>query len=430
MATFILESEIGEGFGGVLVNLGGGFDAAKVGARVTIVSTEPGGSAISGTGQGHLVTVAGSVSAPEGNGILLGDDLAAAGNRLVITKTGVVGGGFNGYVFGARVYGSGTVLENAGKLSGFIGFGFGVQAGGATRIENDGMIFGEGAVIRMEGTGVSRLINSGFIEGLTASYFGSFLGETVVARDIIINSGIMRGMIDMGAGNDLYDGSKGGRVIGNIVGGVGDDRYLMGARAEVLLGGTGADMADYSKAKAGVKLALDGAFANTGWAAGDTYDSIEQVRGSKFNDTIRGSAGPETLMGGAGNDRIIAGSGFNHLYGGAGQDKMTGGSDIDIYYYNNVAELGDEITNFDAAEDSILFNINFSGKGFGGASAAQFRTRADNVAQDANDYFIFRTTDKSLWFDADGAGGKGPVLIADLQQNATLTHNDIVYLLF
>ena len=70
--------------------------------------------------------------------------------------------------------------------------------------------------------------------------------------------------------------------------------------------------------------------------------------------------------------------------------------------------------------------------GFGGGlvvgtlAAADFQSRADNLAQDANDYFMLRTTDTTLGLDMDGNGGAAPVMIADLQDSATVTYRDIV----
>jgi hypothetical protein len=58
-------------------------------------------------------------------------------------------------------------------------------------------------------------------------------------------------------------------------------------------------------------------------------------------------------------------------------------------------------------------------------AATQFRARGDNLAQDADDRFIFRTTDASLWFDADGKGSAAAEMIADLQAGAVLTAADI-----
>ncbi|PYF09196.1 hypothetical protein C8J30_11069 [Rhodobacter viridis] len=57
--------------------------------------------------------------------------------------------------------------------------------------------------------------------------------------------------------------------------------------------------------------------------------------------------------------------------------------------------------------------------------ATAFVSRTDNRAQDADDRFIFRTTDGMLWFDADGKGGSAAVQIADLQDGAALKVVDI-----
>ena len=44
-----------------------------------------------------------------------------------------------------------------------------------------------------------------------------------------------------------------------------------------------------------------------------------------------------------------------------------------------------------------------------------------NKAADAGNRFIFRTGNETLWFDRDGTGGSfNPVLLADLQDGATL----------
>jgi hypothetical protein len=52
--------------------------------------------------------------------------------------------------------------------------------------------------------------------------------------------------------------------------------------------------------------------------------------------------------------------------------------------------------------------------------------RADNLAQDADDRFVFRTTDATLWFDSNGSAAGGLTLVADLQAGATVTSADIL----
>ena len=108
---------------------------------------------------------------------------------------------------------------------------------------------------------------------------------------------------------------------------------------------------------------------------------------------------------------------------------MTGGADADIFQFNALSDLGDSISNFDAENDLIHFALSGPRLSGLGPTAGQFRIRSDNLARDADDRFIFRTTDKTLWFDADGKRGKAAVLVADLQQSATLTAEDIRYLI-
>jgi Ca2+-binding RTX toxin-like protein len=62
--------------------------------------------------------------------------------------------------------------------------------------------------------------------------------------------------------------------------------------------------------------------AGTGWDGSvlDTLLSIENARGSSFNDQLLGTAAANTLDGGGGNDLLIGGAGADTLIGGAGLD--------------------------------------------------------------------------------------------------------------
>ena len=131
------------------------------------------------------------------------------------------------------------------------------------------------------------------------------------------------------------------------------------------------------------------------------------------------------LFGDGGNDVLSGGAGNDTLEGGTGVDRLTGGLGSDIFRFG-LGEGSDRISDFhNVTGDNDRFQIAGVGLATGQISAGQFRARADNVAQDGNDYFIFRTTDATLWFDSDGNGGAAAVMLADLQAAAVVTYQDI-----
>ncbi len=82
----------------------------------------------------------------------------------------------------------------------------------------------------------------------------------------------------------------------------------------------GTDRANYVYAKGGVTADLILSHLNTGEAKGDTYVSIEELQGSRFNDVLRGDNRDNTLIGGRGNDILNGRGGNDTLVGQNGSD--------------------------------------------------------------------------------------------------------------
>jgi serralysin len=142
-------------------------------------------------------------------------------------------------------------------------------------------------------------------------------------------------------------------LIENAIGGSGDDTLVGndadnvltgGLGADALSGGAGSDTASYATAAAAVVVNLARPGGNTGDAAGDTYDSIENLQGSGFADTltgdshannIKGGAAADVLNGGGGDDTLVGNSGSDSLSGGAGVDDLYGGTGADKFMFND-----------------------------------------------------------------------------------------------
>jgi len=220
----------------------------------------------------------------------------------------------------------------------------------------------------------------------------------------------------------------------------GGDVFFGGNQADVFNGlGTpfnsldlGNDTVDYSHVAgpAGVTVNL-ATGSNSGAAAGDIYVSIENLRGSRFDDSLTGDSNNNVLEGGAGNDAINGGGGndtasyehatgpvavnlalqgapqptggagndtllgianlrgsafndtligdnnANKLTGGTGADSLTGGLGADRFQYISTLDsqpnpsMRDTITDFSHSDGD---KIDFSG--ISGIAAQTFQTTA------------------------------------------------------
>ena len=122
-----------------------------------------------------------------------------------------------------------------------------------------------------------------------------------------------------------------GNLTGNELGNV----LYAGNGNNVLDGGLGNDTASYAYAVAGITVSLaTTAVQLTKGSGTDTLLNIENLAGSRFNDTLTGNQGNNTLN------------------GGAGADTMTGGDGSDTYFVDSAGDVVRE-TNGDAVQGGI-----------------------------------------------------------------------------
>ncbi len=425
-----------------------GGDQMFIMAGVAVSSRDT--DAIVSTVGGVLVQVAGAVIGNHA-GINLGSLSTDLDLRVEIAASGYVSGGSNWTLGGVDIFGTSGSVVNYGFVSGFYGIQIGGGFGSVSDVFNAGTITGRDSAIAHKdiATDTLHLVNTGTI--IAAPGGAAISGSNVGAVEIVINRGLIVGDVYLKDDNDSYV-SRGGSLEGNIYFGDGIDRYLgvsgnvTGAvyggagtdtffgnehEADVFVGGADVDTLDF-RLGGQVTLALDLSFAQNGAALGDTYFEMENVFGSDIgNDVIRGNGAANALFGWGGNDSLDGASGNDVLRGGTGIDTLTGGIGNDTFRFSALNECGDVITDFGnilSSDDRFQITAAAFGGGLvaGALAANQFITRADNLAQDADDRFIFNTTDRTLWFDADGNGAGAAVMVADLQAGAIVTAADIL----
>lgn len=361
------------------------------------------------------------------------------------------GGDIFGDAFGIFTE-SRTNIVNRGSISATGGSGVGIfesnNATGDYKIVNSGHISarqGGATGIMLQGEGVHTVVNSGTItvpfgfaiQGQTSTFTGTDkitntgtifgeiqlgLGDDAFTNFAkvgkIVKHGLTNSLIDLGDGNDVFNGGKHGEIVGD---GPGTDLYKLGAGNDTFApvpesgvsgddkvdGGRGTDVIYLISSAAPTIINLD-SVAHDGNAAQsavstdigtDTVTGFENAVGGSGQDRIYGTAGANKLIGGdendvllglGGDDDLQGGDDVDLLDGGAGKDELHGGLDTDFLYgqAGNDSLFGDEGADFltgGAGKDLL----------FGGADA---------------DFFSFLSTVES------GVGAANRDVVEDFKQ--------------
>ncbi|WP_394893068.1 hypothetical protein ACG873_16355 [Mesorhizobium sp. AaZ16] len=280
---------------------------------------------------------------------------------------------------------------------------------------NDVLNGGAGSDTLIGGLGADALDGDNGID--YASYAGATAGLTARLDNPGLNTGEAAGDSYVGVegliGSAFNDVLVGNGLANTLRGGDGDDTLIGGLGADALDGGNGADYASYAGATAGLTARLDFPGLNTGDAAGDTYNSIEGLIGSAFNDTLGGNGLANTLNGGAGNDTLNGGTGndtyivdsigdkvFEANGAGTGTDTVQTSVSFSVasQFVENMVLLGAGSIN------TVGNNLNNTITGNSGNNALDGRGGADTMSGGTgNDtYYVDNVLDRTI--EANGAG--------------------------
>jgi Ca2+-binding RTX toxin-like protein len=187
----------------------------------------------------------------------------------------------------------------------------------------------------------------------------------------------------------------------NILMGFGGNDFLEGrGGADLLDGGAGSDTASYESSPAAVIVTVNnpatGSFSATGGdATGDSLFSIENLIGSRFNDTLTGSSNNNVLIGGRGSDT---------LDGQGGTDTAVYSLDLDLLPFADASNFVDRVV--------VRLGLN-------GATGTATEFRAGGPP----DFFFIQTVDTLISIE-NIIGTPGGDIITGNQQGNTLDGRD------
>ena len=385
---------------------------------------------------GHEVAIDGSVIAVTGNAIRLFDDESNVGdNRLDIGPDGIVRS--LNITGNSAIYmiGSDSFLQNAGDVSGNWGAylvdyddGFVENHGNMlgmyqsaiyltgsanVSVTNTGLASGGGGVefissygsvhnsgeIRSTDENVAgveadsandsiEVVNTGLIAGPVLSVRLSDFG------DRLVNAGTLAGDVELGTGDDVFDG-RGGTVLGWVLGGGGADTYYVDDSSTVLFeapgGGVDEVNAETDFTLGGfienLRLLGSGDFAGTGNSSqngiyGNSGDNMLFGDGSR--DTMEGGAGSDTMDGGRGNDLIYGQTGDDEMMGRAGADIMEGGEGDDMLF----GGIGNDTMDGGDGNDTLKGGLGIDEMSGGSGQDDFVFTRVSDSASGAEDTIL------------------------------------------
>jgi len=335
------------GAGADLLDGGAGSDTASYeGSTASINASLASGSGLGGDAEGDQYLNIENLTGGAGDDTLTGDINAnildgGAGNDTVDYS------GSSADISASLL----TAMGTSGEAAGDQYFSIENLVGGAG---NDILIGDANANILSGGAGDDILIGgvgADILNGGTHSIIGDSV--SYASAGSAINASLVTNQGTDGVDIDHFSGIENliGSSYGDVLTGDGNNNILTGGTgADVLDGGGGIDTASYANATTGVIASLTSSFSpfQTNDAQGDSFNSIENLTGSDYNDSLYGDSNSNTLTGGDGADTLDGLAGNDHLSGGLGNDSIyadTGHDTVDAGFGDDRIFVSSDINN-------------------------------------------------------------------------------------
>ncbi|RDD66953.1 hypothetical protein DU478_08405, partial [Thalassococcus profundi] len=290
---------------------------------------------LAGGGNTDTASYAGAMSGVTADLVAPGSNTGDAAGDTYASIENLLGSGFDDMLSGGA---------GANRLTGGLGDDTLEGRGGADTLDG-----GSGTDTASYATATS-LVRADLANA--AVNLGDAAGDSYLSIENLIGTGFDDNLRGDGAANVMMGGAGSDRLYGRG----GDDTLEGGAGADLIAGGAGTDTASYASASGLVRVDLETPGINLGDAAGDTFDSIENLIGTQFADNMRGNAGANMMDGGAGDDRLYGRGGDDTLIGGSGDNLLAGGAGADHFVFNDTLGAGESaVLDYEDGIDTLVF---------------------------------------------------------------------------
>jgi len=227
-------------------------------------------------------------------------------------------------------------------------------------------------------------------------------------------------------GNATTNTLNGGLGTDTLIGGAGNDIYVIDDSGDIIVESS-TIATEIDLVQSSINFTLGANLENLTLTDTAAINGI----GNVLNNTITGNIGNNILEGGAGTDTLIGDAGNDTLSGGLGNDILTGGLGNDLFRFSSTLSGTniDTISDFLRGTDRIALDTTIFTKLLNDTNLTDnivVRSLGVKGTTDANDYLIYNSTSKALYYDADGSGAGAPIQFATLTNITTVSASDFV----